>query len=173
MRMQGWRISLKAITLIGGFLMLPLGAFNPATAQEPDVDISVVYGWWQVVTRPEKRLYIAENRVYSEWDNNTSTPFKVDWIFSEGHFKRLGKNRFLFTAIRVLNHPQDVPLSNDCPFKEFTLFPSDLALPPKRMEIMVEHYEFYDMDKGLSGSCGGLPAYWPDWRVRRKLAKQK
>jgi hypothetical protein len=161
--------------LTGGLLVLLSGTVNRALAQEPDADISVAYGWWQVVTRPEIRLHVSHNQLYSEWSENSEPDpaFKVDWKLSEGQFKRLGKNRYLFTVKRVFNHPQTRSLSNDCRFLEFQLYPSDLAAPPKRMELMIEYHEFHDDKKALSGSCGGLPAYWPDWVLRKKLAKQK
>jgi hypothetical protein len=175
MLFRNWAKLILLAILTGGFLVPSLGTANPALAQEPDVDISVAYGWWQVVTRPDTRLLISKNRLYDEWDmpQYKDLPLKIDWMLSEGRFTRLGKNRYLFTIERLLNHPQGAPLSNDCRYIEFQLHPSDLARPPKRMEVTIEPHKIFDKEAGFSGSCGGPPAYWPDWVLRKKLAKQK
>ena len=162
------------ILLSGGFLVPSLGIAIPALAQEPDVDISVAYGWWQVVTRPDTRLLISKNRLYEEWKpHNRNIPFEFQWVLSEGRFVKLAKNRYLFIADSTAAHPGLSPKQYVCRFFEFQLYPSDLDEPPKRMEISIEYHEFYDKKKGLKGSCGGPPAYWPDWVLRKKLAKQK
>jgi hypothetical protein len=175
MSMQGWRILLKVITLIGGFLMLPLGTFNSAAAQEPDVDISVAYGWWQVIIRPETRFYISETQFYREWDidPDLDRAFKIDWIMLNGHFRKLGKNRYLFTVRKLIHHPGNAPYSSDCPFKEITLHIKDWETPFRGMRIVIGSYQRFDDVNGFRDSCGGTPSSWPDLAVRRKLAKQK
>jgi hypothetical protein len=173
MRMRGWRISLTAIMLIVGFLVQLLGTFNPTTAQEPDVDISVAYGWWQVAPQPNIRLHISKSRLYEEWETDPGAPNMTGWHQHEGHFKKVGKNHYLFTVTQSSSRPGDERGRSPCPFLEVILYPTDLSPPPIGMRILIDYYRNYDSKKGFIDGCGGRPIYWPDTLLREKLAKPK
>ena len=174
MLLRAWRISLAAIMLIGSFLILPLGTINPAAAQEPDVDISVAYGWWVAGRLPNHiRLHISKNRLYDEWGPKSDAPLNFGWSQYEGHFRWVDGSRYLFIVERAIASPGEEKNTYQCKFAEVRLKPSTLHTPPRGMTIDITFYHKFEEQTGFSDECGRLPWYVFSWPLRQRPAKPK
>ena len=127
-------------------------------AEEPEFDISDVYGWYAVSSwrrYEEEKLHITPDSITTVFTNSS------DWYKVKGRYRKLEKNKFLLIPEEAfVSEHQDIN-KYGCRYIEVEIYQGILKRKPgTRPDIFSGSYESLEhLKKG--DFCGSKPGYHP------------